>query len=368
MLRNLVRAVFTIVGAMIGYGVFLMARYLIEFSGHEEWVNFSGMQELCIIALFAIIFGLLFFRLVPAIKKQGNKMASNIESDLQKMSTNDIIMGTLGLIAGLIIAFLISQIYANINIPFLNVILNVITYIILGYLGIIVATRKGPDIRNILVNSRVVSASAKGRQKTGAQPKIFDTSVIIDGRILDIMKTGFIEGPVVIPEFVLVELQHIADSSDALKRNRGRRGLDILNKMQTDYGIEIYNTMSEKALDEIPEVDIKLLKLAQLMNGKVVTNDFNLNKVAGIKGVEVLNINELANALKPVVLPGEEMELSLVKEGKENNQAVAYLDDGTMIVVEEGRKFIGKTIKVLVTSVLQTSAGRMIFAKPAVSR
>ena len=358
MLRNLVRAVFTIVGAMIGYGVFLLAKYLIEFSGHEEWVDFSGVQELCIIALFAIIFGLLFFRLTPTLKKQGNKMANNIESDLQKMSTNDIIMGTIGLIAGLIIAFLISQIYATINIPFLNVILNVI----------IIATKKGPDIRNIITSSRSAASSGRNRQKTGAPPKIFDTSVIIDGRILDIMKTGFIEGPVVIPEFVLVELQHIADSSDALKRNRGRRGLDILNKIQTDYGIEIYNTMSEKALDEIPEVDIKLLKLAQIMNGKVVTNDFNLNKVAGIKGVEVLNINELANTLKPVVLPGEEMELALVKEGKENNQAVAYLDDGTMIVVEEGRKFIGLTIKVLVTSVLQTSAGRMIFAKPAAGR
>lgn len=368
MLRNLVRAVFTIVGAMIGYGVFLLAKYLIEFSGHEEWVDFSGVQELCIIALFAIIFGLLFFRLTPTLKKQGNKMANNIESDLQKMSTNDIIMGTIGLIAGLIIAFLISQIYATINIPFLNVILNVITYIILGYLGIIIATKKGPDIRNIITSSRSAASSGRNRQKTGAPPKIFDTSVIIDGRILDIMKTGFIEGPVVIPEFVLVELQHIADSSDSLKRNRGRRGLDILNKIQTDYGIEIYNTMSEKALDEIPEVDIKLLKLAQIMNGKVVTNDFNLNKVAGIKGVEVLNINELANTLKPVVLPSEEMELALVKEGKENNQAVAYLDDGTMIVVEEGRKFIGLTIKVLVTSVLQTSAGRMIFAKPAAGR
>ena len=166
-------------------------------------------------------------------------------------------------------------------------------------------------------------------------------------------------------EFVLVELRHIADSSDALKRNRGRRGLDILKKIQTEYGIEIYNTTAEKALDEIPEVDVKLLKLAQIMNGKVVTNDFNLNKVAGIKGVEVLNINELANTLKPVVLPGEEMVLSLVKEGKENKQAVAYLDDGTMIVVEGGKRFIGQTIKVLVTSVLQTSAGRMIFAKPA---
>ena len=169
-----------------------------------------------------------------------------------------------------------------------------------------------------------------------------------------------------IPEFVLVELRHIADSSDSLKRNRGRRGLDILNKIQGEYGIEIYNTASEKSLEEIPEVDVKLLKLAQIMNGKVVTNDFNLNKVAAIKGVEVLNINELANTLKPVVLPGEEMNLFLVKEGKERNQAVAYLDDGTMIVVEEGRRYIGKNIQVLVTSVLQTAAGRMIFAKPHV--
>ena len=179
------------------------------------------------------------------------------------------------------------------------------------------------------------------------------------------MKTGFIEGTIVIPEFVLVELRHIADSSDALKRNRGRRGLDILNKIQSEYGIEIYNTEAEKALEEIPEVDVKLLKLAQIMNGKVVTNDFNLNKVAGIKGVDVLNINELANTLKPVVLPGEKMMLTLVKEGKENNQAVAYLDDGTMIVVEDGKRFIGETIKVIVTSVLQTSAGRMIFARTA---
>ena len=166
MLRNLVRAVFTIVGAMIGYGVFLLAKYLIEFSGHEEWVDFSGVQELCIIALFAIIFGLLFFRLTPTLKKQGNKMANNIESDLQKMSTNDIIMGTIGLIAGLIIAFLISQIYATINIPFLNVILNVITYIILGYLGIIIATKKGPDIRNIITSSRSAASSGRNRQKT----------------------------------------------------------------------------------------------------------------------------------------------------------------------------------------------------------
>ena len=283
------------------------------------------------------------------------------------MSANDLVLGTVGLIAGLIIAFLISQIYVGIKIPYLDVILNIITYVILGYIGIVVATRKGKDIRNSwLMSKKISSVGGKGnKMKSDATPKIFDTSVIIDGRIADIMKTGFIEGPIVIPEFVLVELRHIADSSDALKRNRGRRGLDILNKIQTEYGIDIYNTVADKGLEDIPEVDAKLLKLAHMMNGKVVTNDFNLNKVASIKGVDVLNINELANTLKPVVLPGEEMILSLVKEGKENNQAVAYLDDGTMIVVEDGKKYIGQTIKVTVTSVLQTAAGRMIFAKPS---
>lgn len=179
------------------------------------------------------------------------------------------------------------------------------------------------------------------------------------------MNTGFLEGPIIIPEFVLVELQHIADSSDTLKRRRGRRGLDILNKIQSEYGVEIYNTDSEKALDEIPEVDVKLLKLAQIIKGKVVTNDFNLNKVAKIKEVEVLNINELANALKPIVLPDEYMEVAPVKEGKEKDQALAYLDDGTMIVVENGKKYIGQNIKIKVNTVLQTAAGRMIFGRPA---
>ncbi len=367
MLQKLVRAVFTIAGALLGFGLYTLTKFLIILAGHKELVDFSEIQDMIISTLVAIIFGLIFFRLTPAFKKQGNKMANNLESDLQKMSANDIVMGTVGLIAGLIIAFLISQIYVGIKVPYLDVILNVITYIILGYLGIVIATKKGKDIRGSLLNWRLSgSGTGKGgKTKSDATPKILDTSVIIDGRIADIMKTGFIEGQIVIPEFVLVELRHIADSSDALKRNRGRRGLDILNKIQNEYGVEIYNSTGEKSLDEIPEVDVKLLKLAQIMNGKVVTNDFNLNKVAGIKGVDVLNINELANTLKPVVLPGEEMILSLVKEGKENNQAVAYLDDGTMIVVEDGKRFIGQTIKVIVTSVLQTSAGRMIFAKPA---
>jgi uncharacterized protein YacL len=295
--------------------------------------------------------------------RHGQNLAKNIETDLQKVPTNEIVTGTFGLLIGLVIAFLISQIYSGIDIFYIGTVLSVLTYLFLGYLGILVATRKGKDILSIFSARKGSNPKAKGKAHD-ATPKILDTSVIIDGRIADIMKTGFIEGNIVIPEFVLVELRHIADSSDGLKRNRGRRGLDILNRIQSEYGIEIYNTVAEKSLDEIPEVDVKLLKLAQIMNGKVVTNDFNLNKVATIKGVEVLNINELANTLKPVVLPGEDMTLFLVKEGKESNQAVAYLDDGTMIVVEEGRRYIGQTINVTVTSVLQTAAGRMIFAKP----
>ena len=367
MLTKLVRTALTFAGGVVGYGVYLLLDFLVRLSGHDLQEGLNTIEEIFMAAFFVIIFAIIFFRLTPALKNQSKKVANDIETDLQKMSANDLVLGTIGLIAGLIIAFLISQIYVGIKIPYVDVILNIITYIILGYVGIVIATRKGKDIRaSWLMSKKMSSVGGKGgTNKSDATPKIFDTSVIIDGRISDIMKTGFLEGPIVIPEFVLVELRHIADSSDALKRNRGRRGLDILNKIQTEYGVEIYNTVGDKALEEIPEVDAKLLKLGQMMGGKVVTNDYNLNKVAGIKGVEVLNINELANTLKPVVLPGEEMILALVKEGKESNQAVAYLDDGTMIVVEEGKKYIGQTIKVIVTSVLQTAAGRMIFAKPA---
>lgn len=191
--------------------------------------------------------------------------------------------------------------------------------------------------------------------------KILDTSVIIDGRIADICDTGFLEGILVIPNFVLNELQMISDSADSIKRNRGRRGLDILNKMQKDHSIKV--KISDMDFYDIHEVDSKLVKLAKVMKAKVVTNDFNLNKVAEFHGVSVLNINQLSNALKPIVLPGEQMFVSLIKEGKDPNQAIGYLDDGTMIVVENGRKRLNDSVDVIVTSVLQTSAGRMIFAR-----
>lgn len=352
---------------VFGYALNQIVFYFIEQNHIDIGIELSKGMEWSISLVFAIIFGLLFYRLTPVFKRQGDKVANSLEKEMQKWSLADLMTTTIGLIAGLVIAYLISRVYAGIEITAINVILNIVTYIIMGFIGITVATSKGTDfVTELLSRLKISSVGGKGsKSKSDATPKIFDTSVIIDGRIADIMKTGFMEGSIVIPEFVLVELRHIADSSDALKRQRGRRGLDILNKIQQEYGIEIYNTEAEKALEEIPEVDVKLLKLAQIMGGKVVTNDFNLNKVASIKGVPVLNINELANMLKPVVLPGEEMILSLVKNGKEKGQAVAYLDDGTMIVVEEGSNFIGQTIKVTVTSVLQTSAGRMIFAKPS---
>lgn len=365
MIKKLIRGVITIIGIFAGFGVFQLLKFLIELTEVMDLSNFSRLQLDIVSVIFAIIFGFLFFLMAPMFGRKSKKVATNIDNELQHISAHDIIMGTAGLIIGLIIAFLVSQIYSDIGNDTIRVALNIITYLTMGYIGTVVASKRGQEILLSWLTVRKSSGTGKVKSKNSdATPKVLDTSVIIDGRIADIMKTGFIEGNIVIPEFVLVELRHIADSSDGLKRNRGRRGLDILNRIQTEYGIEIYNTDKEKGLEEIPEVDVKLLKLAQIMNGKVVTNDFNLNKVAMIKGVEVLNINELANTLKPVVLPGEEMTLFLVKEGKENNQAVAYLDDGTMIVVEEGRKYIGQTIEVIVTSVLQTSAGRMIFAKP----
>ena len=367
MLKKLFRAVFTLIGMAIGYGVFLLIKFIVSLD-NENWQDawFTDAQELIVVGAVALLFGAIFYKIFPSIGKHSARVAKTIESDLQSVPTNDVVTGTAGLLVGLIIAFLISRIFEGIQIPFLNTILTIITYLILGYLGVIIATKKGRDIIPALLALRKPSSGAqkaKGKQVYEASPKILDTSVIIDGRIADIMSAGFLEGNILIPEFVLTELRHIADSSDSLKRNRGRRGLDILNKIQMEYGIEIYNTAAEKSLDEIPEVDVKLLKLAQLTNGKVVTNDFNLNKVAAIKGVKVLNINELANTLKPIVLPGEDMSLFLVKEGKESNQGVAYLNDRTMIVVEDGKKYIGRTVATVVTSVLQTSAGRMIFAK-----
>jgi uncharacterized protein YacL len=227
--------------------------------------------------------------------------------------------------------------------------------IVLPYLGLMLGGKNGEWLEpaRFLTLFRAVGPERRY--------KILDTSVIIDGRIADVCEAGFIDGTMVIPQFVLKELQLVADSGDSLKRNRGRRGLDILQRVQKMAGVEV--TISDVDFPDVREVDLKLIELARTLQGKIITNDFNLNKVAQLRGVEVLNVNELANALKPVVLPGEIMKVFILKEGKEYNQGVAYLDDGTMVVVDNARKMISKTIEIVVTSVLQTTAGKMIFGR-----
>ncbi len=358
MVNKIAKTIISIIGVLIGYGVSLGLKALPFVT-----LDSKGLLSIGFSIGVSVLFGIIFYSLSHKFIKGGKKAISFFEVELQKIPLSNIIIGSIGLILGLVIAYLLSQPFYNLKVPYLGVVVSIILYLIFGYLGVTVPTRKGEDIANT-VGGIFKRDTTKDKVKSNCKacPKILDTSVIIDGRIADICKTGFIEGPLVIPQFVLEELQHIADSSDSLKRNRGRRGLDILNKIQKELDVEV--VIYEKDFEDIQEVDSKLLKLAQIMKGKVLTNDYNLNKVAEVQGIDVLNINELANAVKPVVIPGEEMTVQVIRDGKEAGQGLAYLDDGTMIVVEGGKKHIGDTIGVLVTSVLQTSAGRMIFAKP----
>ncbi len=278
-----------------------------------------------------------------------------IESRIRKISFGSVIAGLLGLSSGLIFAnlllFPVRHIVANETYLIFSFFMNAA----LGYGGLVVGLSRGGNL-----TVPAIMRLFKGQQLEEDQ-KILDTSVIIDGRIAEVIEIGFLEGDFIIPQFILQELQYIADSPDPLRRSKGRRGLDMLHRIQKMTGIRV--RIVEEEFPKIKEVDAKLIALARLMNAKVITNDFNLSKVAQLQGVPILNINELSNVLKPVVLPGENISLFVAKEGKEYNQGVAYLDDGTMVVVENGRRLIGKNVEVVVTSVLQTTAGRMIFAK-----
>jgi len=363
-LKNLLRGIFSVIGIIIGY---FISEILITIPQIANLAYLStDISEVIFIIIISFIFGLILYIISPVIYKGISNLIEYIEKSMQKMSITEIIYGTVGAVISLIlmtfIAEPISSIHKQIG-PILLILLNVLAAVI----GAEIMIKKKDDITVLLVNiKKPVIKDKKGKDSAKdvvvGIPKILDTSVIIDGRIFDICETGFVEGPLVIPNFVLDELRHISDSSDSLKRNRGRRGLDILNKIQKELAIE--TQIVDDDFPKIAEVDAKLLKLAQKIQGKVITNDYNLNKVAEFQGVPVLNINELSNAIKPVVLPGEEMRIDIVKDGKEASQGVAYLEDGTMIVVEGGRKYIGQTTDVIVTSVLQTAAGRMIFAKP----
>lgn len=365
MIKKIFRWILTVIGIAAGSGI---ANILINYFGINNLFGYElkGFNYIASIVLGGLVTGIIIFLISPWIINLTVVTTKKVEKLLQGTPTSEIVVGIFGLLIGLIIAYLVSSGPINlIPISWLAITLSIMLYGVMAYLGISISTKKREDLLNFA--NQIRRSSQKDKDKTvkpenRVMPKILDTSVIIDGRIADICKTGFVEGPLVIPSFVLEELRHIADSSDSLKRNRGRRGLDILNKIQNE--LEIPVEIIEKDFEELSEVDTKLLKLAQLMNGSVITNDYNLNKVAEFQRVSVLNINELANAVKPVVLPGEEMVVQIIKDGKESGQGVAYLDDGTMIVVDGGKKFIGETIGVVVTSVLQTAAGRMIFVKP----
>jgi uncharacterized protein YacL len=279
-----------------------------------------------------------------------------MEIGMRRVSMRGLSSSVFGLILGLIMAKLVTDALSLITItgPTLSFIRVSLT-LVFCYLGMVIGLR-GKDEFNI-----IIPYVRLRRQDQAEEMVLLDTSVIIDGRIVDICKAKFLEGKIIIPRFVLNELQQIADSTDPLKRQRGRRGLEILHIIQKELGQDI--TLHEEEFPETHEVDAKLVKLAKLLEAKILTVDFNLNRIATLQGIKVLNINELSNALKPVVFPGEQMEVKLIKEGKEHNQAIGYLEDGTMVVVEDSRRLIGQEAKVVVTSVLQTQAGRMIFAK-----
>ena len=294
-----------------------------------------------------IMYGLLIGGLLGLI-------AISAEILFRKIDMGTVIGGLLGISCGLLFAYLLMlPLKALLGDSIRIISFGVIA--VFGYGGLLLGLDRG---REISIEGIIRLFKGKGSEEN---LKILDTSVIIDGRIADVCETGFLEGVFILPQFILQELQHIADAPDSLKRARGRRGLDILHKIQKMSQITV--KIVDEDFPKIKEVDAKLVALAKRMNAKVITNDFNLNKVAELQGVSVLNINELANSLKPVVLPGETMKVFILKEGKEYNQGVAYLDDGTMVVIENARRLIGKDAEVTVTSVLQTTAGRMIFSK-----
>ncbi|MFW6264576.1 MAG: PIN/TRAM domain-containing protein [Bacillota bacterium] len=358
MTKKIMRLILGFFGAVIGLELVKALELANDINFTWEYIDewFISAQFYAIIIGFFLGFFIISYFL--------QKLLQLIITFENNLSWKKVLVGLSGIVVGLLFGFFISLPFSewiNVGIgKYIGILLN----LIFAYIGFSLFLFKEKDIINFFEKKEKGFESSL--YDNFISNKILDTSVIIDGRIADICKSGFIEGTLVIPEFVLEELRHIADSSESLKRNRGRRGLDILKQMQKEPNIvvEIIN----QDFDDIQEVDSKLVKLAQIMDARVVTNDYNLNKVAELQGVSVLNINELANSVKPIVLPGEEMNVKVIKEGKEDGQGVAYLDDGTMIVVDDGIRYMNKKISVMVTSILQTAAGRMIFAKPKASK
>lgn len=385
-LRFFIAALLAVVGAAL---MQLASPSLTQFIGTEILKTDMGFFRMTLASLLCILVGGALGALVGMLTASYfisalKRFAAWVETQLNKMPIHDVIAGVVGLSLGLILATLLGAAFSRI--PIVGNYLPVVFAIVFGYLGIRITMTKREEIEEMfnfiprffkeILKARDVKPEplplpvqpealpVPKTEITGGDKryKLLDTSAIIDGRIADVIDSGFIEGTLLIPVFVLEELQRIADSADALKRVRGRRGLDILQKIRSEARLPV--EIDSRDFDDIAEVDSKLVRLGQLVGGKIVTNDYNLNKVAELQGVSVLNVNELANAVKPVVVPGESMHVTVVKDGKEQGQGVAYLDDGTMIVIEGGHRHLNQDIDVEVTSALQTAAGRMIFAKP----
>lgn len=382
-MRKILTIAVTVLLAIVG--LIIMELILPQISllmGYDLYAKgFVGyaIARFAIAGVGAALFGWVGYMATPFIFDYILFFSEKAASILARVPSGDMVVTLIGVIVGLLLANLLGSAFSNLPIvgPYIPMVLSVI----MAVTGAKLASHKSKDILGFfdrgLPNIKLKKNNKKKVkdeeaveviEKVGiierpaiiCRNKLLDTSVIIDGRIVDILKTGFLEGNMIVPNFVLLELQALADSSDDMKRAKGRRGLDLVHELQLEDDKVIVEDVD---YDDIMGVDSKLLQLAKDSDALIMTNDFNLNKVASIQGIEVLNINELANAVKPVVIPGEEMNAYLLREGKENGQAVAYLQDGTMIVVEGGKRFIGKKVKVAVTSVLQTSAGRMIFAK-----
>lgn len=376
MLFNLLRYVIAILIGIMGFMVVDSIMPMLSPIIAMKFLNFGilGVSAVKIIAIVlgGVIGGIIGYIVSASILLQGLHISKILERILSRIPSKDLIAGAIGLLFGLIIANLIGV--AFYRVPFVGPYIPIVLSAILGYLGVKLMVQKGPTLystwienknahktRELTVTDELLKGSAKKRFTAQTVAKLIDTSVIIDGRIKELCKTGFIEGPLVIPVFVLEELQLIADSSDSLKRTRGRRGLDMLREMQELNIIDIIIINDD--YPEIQEVDTKLMRLALDKHLKLLTTDFNLNKVASLQGIHVLNLNELANAMKSSLVSGEWIRVDIIKAGKEDNQGIAYLDDGTMIVIEDGGPYIHQSIDVMVTSILQTNAGKMIFAR-----
>lgn len=357
---RLMRFLITLLGAGVGAGLSALLIPLARRFFPSLPLDLGALAGLY--AGLILLGALLCFLFSRSIADRTMKLLSAAERHMERMPLQQVMLTVTGLITGLLVAFLITQLVLSAGASLITISFSALTYLVLGYLGLRIGSRKWREGRVLPRFMRRRGAGEDEEDDAPAEPalrKYLDTSVIIDGRILDIVKTGFLEGEIVVPQFVLAELRHIADSGDGMRRARGRRGLDVLQKLQKEVSILV----EETDYPDVTEVDVKLLRLCRDAGGAVITNDYNLNKVAGVTGIRVLNINDLSNAVKPMLMAGEELSVQVVREGKEPGQGVAYLDDGTMIVIENGRRHVGKTIPVTVMTVLQTSAGRMIFTK-----